>query len=168
MYSDKIKQYPQPLGDQVCTVEQEARMILPGIQALFGFQLIAVFNEGFKSSLSSIVQAIHLTALLLVVFAAILVMVPAACHRQANHQISKHFVDLTSKYLAWSMVPLALGTCLDVYLVSRGIFDSIILSSCTSLIIFFLYAWFWFSFSRINVKKLKLYQLIPLQMEKSN
>jgi hypothetical protein len=25
----------------------EARMVLPGIQALFGFQLIAVFNERF-------------------------------------------------------------------------------------------------------------------------
>jgi hypothetical protein len=26
---------------------EEARMVLPGIQALFGFQLIAVFNERF-------------------------------------------------------------------------------------------------------------------------
>jgi hypothetical protein len=28
---------------------EEARMVLPGIQVLFGFQLIAVFNERLKS-----------------------------------------------------------------------------------------------------------------------
>jgi hypothetical protein len=32
---------------------EECRMVLPGIQALFGFQLIAVFNEGFAEKLSS-------------------------------------------------------------------------------------------------------------------
>ena len=27
---------------------EEARMVLPGIQALFGFQFITVFNERFR------------------------------------------------------------------------------------------------------------------------
>src|SRR5438445_33623 len=31
---------------------EECRMVLPGIQALFGFQLIAVFNQGFGEKLS--------------------------------------------------------------------------------------------------------------------
>jgi hypothetical protein len=31
----------------------ECRMVLPGIQALFGFQLIAVFNTGFDERLTS-------------------------------------------------------------------------------------------------------------------
>ncbi|TLG71825.1 hypothetical protein [Methylocystis sp. B8] len=30
---------------------EEARMVLPGIQALFGFQLIAVFNNRFLAGL---------------------------------------------------------------------------------------------------------------------
>jgi hypothetical protein len=33
-------------------VVDEARMLLPGIQALFGFQLIAVFNQTFSQILS--------------------------------------------------------------------------------------------------------------------
>jgi hypothetical protein len=37
---------------------EEARMVLPGIQALFGFQLIAVFNERFKE-LTKDEQLIH-------------------------------------------------------------------------------------------------------------
>ena len=54
------KQFEQTLGEQVNTVEQEARMVLPGIQTLFGFQLIAVFNQGFKMSLSEGEQFVHL------------------------------------------------------------------------------------------------------------
>ena len=37
----------EPLEKVVEHLEEEARMILPGIQALFGFQLIAVFNQRF-------------------------------------------------------------------------------------------------------------------------
>ena len=58
---DKHRQYRQSLGDQVNTIEQEARMVLPGIQTLFGFQLIAVFNQGFKANLSQVEQIIHLS-----------------------------------------------------------------------------------------------------------
>jgi hypothetical protein len=106
--------YFESLGNQVDRIEQEARMVLPGIQAIFGFQLIAVFNAGFKPSLSPAEQALHLLALLMVAVSAILVVAPAAYHRQAKHRISQHFIQLSSRYLAWAMVPLALGTCLDL------------------------------------------------------
>ena len=39
---------------------EECRMVLPGIQALFGFQLIAVFNPGFSEHLSTSEQHLHL------------------------------------------------------------------------------------------------------------
>jgi hypothetical protein len=38
---------------------EECRMVLPGIQALFGFQLIAVFNQGFNEKLSTVQQQLH-------------------------------------------------------------------------------------------------------------
>jgi Family of unknown function (DUF6328) len=37
---------------------EEARMVLPGIQALFGFQLMAVFNQRFNE-LTAGEQLIH-------------------------------------------------------------------------------------------------------------
>ena len=52
-------------------------MVLPGIQALFGFQLIAVFNERFRQ-LSEGEQLIHFTAIMLVAIAIALIMTPAA------------------------------------------------------------------------------------------
>ena len=43
---------------------EECRMVLPGIQALFGFQLIAVFNEGFSDKLTPGEQKLHLAAII--------------------------------------------------------------------------------------------------------
>src|SRR5215467_16201158 len=46
---------------------EECRMVLPGIQALFGFQLIAVFSPGFSEKLSSGEQNLHFVSIVLVV-----------------------------------------------------------------------------------------------------
>src|SRR2546423_6190015 len=97
---------------------EECRMVLPGIQALFGFQLIAVFNEGFSEKLSGGEQTVHLAAILLVSIAAALVMTPAAIHRQTQQRrVSERFLWLSSALVLGSMFPLALGLCLDVYLI---------------------------------------------------
>jgi Family of unknown function (DUF6328) len=55
---------------------------MPGIQAIFGFQLIAVFNVRFRD-FTSVEQAVHLAALLLIALAIALIMTPAAYHRIA-------------------------------------------------------------------------------------
>lgn len=57
---------------------EECRMVLPGVQALFGFQFVAVFSSEFGRQLSAREQLAHLIALLLVATAAALVMAPAA------------------------------------------------------------------------------------------
>ena len=99
-------------------------MVLPGIQALFGFQLVAVFNSAFRERLTAGEQRIHLLAILCVVTAVALVMAPAALHRQAEpDSISEAFLRLASRLMMWGMMPLALGTALDVYLVARVILD---------------------------------------------
>ena len=53
---------------------EECRMVLPGIQALFGFQLIAVFNGKFWE-LSDGHRMLHLTAIALVAVSIALVMI---------------------------------------------------------------------------------------------
>lgn len=151
----KHSQYRQSLSAQVNMIEQEARMVLPGIQTLFGFQLIAVFNQGFKVNLTYSEQICHLVALLLVAISAILVVAPAAYHRQAKHQISIHFIELSGNFLAWAMAPLAIGTCLDIYLVTKVILSSMILSILTTTIIFLLYAWTWFILPRKHANEIK-------------
>jgi hypothetical protein len=104
---------------------EECRMVLPGIQALFGFQLIAVFNAGFSDKLSRPEQVMHLAALLVVALAAALVMTPAAVHRQSQQRrVSERFIWLSSAFLVASMYPLAAGVCLDIYLIARIVLES--------------------------------------------
>ena len=106
-------------------VLEECRMVLPGIQALFGFQLIAVFNDGFDHMLSPLERQLHFLALFLVALSAALVMAPAAIHRQSQQrEVSERFIWLSSLLLRVSMLPLALGLTLDVYLIARVVFGT--------------------------------------------
>jgi hypothetical protein len=117
----------EPVGlDAAAThILEECRMVLPGIQALFGFQLIAVFNDGFSQKLSAGEQTLHLTAIVLVVIAIALVMAPAAIHRQSSQRaVSERFVWLSSSLLLASMFPLVLGLCLEVYLIAGLVVES--------------------------------------------
>ena len=50
----------ESLGEEAKHVLEEARMVLPGIQALFGFQLVAVFNQRFSTDLTNSEQIVHL------------------------------------------------------------------------------------------------------------
>src|SRR3954467_545481 len=90
-------------------VIEEARMVLPGIQALFGFQLIAVFNNAFEK-LTGPERVFHYIALALVAVAVAIIMTPAAYHRLAEQgTISEFFVKLASVLIAIAMVPLMIG-----------------------------------------------------------
>src|SRR4029453_9013295 len=87
-------------------VIDEARIVLPGIQALFGFQLIAVFNERFHS-LPSLEQDLHYAALILVAMAIAVIMTPAAYHRIVEQTtVSEFFIKLASWLIAAAMLPL--------------------------------------------------------------
>jgi hypothetical protein len=71
-----------PLKDAATFLLDECRMVLPGIQALFGFQLIAVFNERFVEDLTQLERYLHFAAIGLVAVAIALIMTPAALHRR--------------------------------------------------------------------------------------
>jgi len=110
------------LNDAASHVLEECRTGVPGMQALFGFQLIAVFSTGFNEQLSSLERMLHLTAIVLVTIAIALVMAPAALHRQTEPlAVSRRFIRTSSRLLMASMAPLAVGLCLDIYLVARVI-----------------------------------------------
>ncbi len=119
-------------------------MVLPGVQALFGFQFVAVFSDAFATKLSSDEQILHLVALVSVACAAGLVMSPAALHRRSERRIiSEAFIAWSSRLLAWSMAPLALGTALDVYLVARLITHSPIRAAVFALGVLLVFILLW-------------------------
>jgi hypothetical protein len=103
---------------------EEARMVLPGIQALFGFQLIAVFNQRFPQMPAG-QQLLHYTALLLIGVAIGLIMAPAAYHRIVEqHSVSRFFVQLTSVMIAISMLPLLTAISFEIYILGHLVLDN--------------------------------------------
>src|SRR5258708_30490444 len=67
----------ETLKDQERSIHEEARMVLPGVQALFGFQLVAVFNQRF-ADMEAADRGTYFLSLLLVTGAIGLLMAPAA------------------------------------------------------------------------------------------
>ena len=121
-------------------------MVLPGIQAFFGFQLIAVFNNRFQD-LTHIEQLLHLIALFMLALSIALIMTPAAYHRIAERgMISRHFVDLASRFLEFAMFPLMLSITVDLFLLARLVLDNAALSAGLALIAFLMFFGLWYVF----------------------
>ena len=133
-----------PLPKAMDNLIEECRMLLPGIQALFGFQLIAVFNSTFAEKLSSLEQQLHLLAIGLVGVAIALILTPAAYHRQMEHMsITRRFIDVSTRLMLWSMAALALSICLDLYLVSHVILRDSLVSLLITLGLLALFIFLW-------------------------
>ena len=71
-----------PLKEKIKTMSTEIRVVLPGAQALLGFQFSAVLSERF-AELPFSIQAVHFGALSAAALSVILLMAPAAYHRIA-------------------------------------------------------------------------------------
>ena len=120
----------------------ECRMVLPGIQALFGFQLVAVFSERF-SRLSELDQQMHLWATAMVVVAIAMIMTPAAYHRQAEpRHVSLTFLRVCTWLLVASMVPLAIAITLEFYIVADVLWqDGPVAALSLAMLLLFLGLW---------------------------
>jgi hypothetical protein len=144
----------ESLSQAVTHILEECRMVLPGIQALFGFQLVAVFNATFWEKLSASEQRIHLLALGLLAVAIALVMTPAAYHRRVEPEtVSRNFVLLSTRVLRWSLVPLAGAICLDLYLIARLILQSQIAGVLVSALALVVFIALWAVLPWQNMKK---------------
>lgn len=122
---DKRQEQQVELKDAVGYALDEARMILPGIQALFGFQLVAVFNERFAEIFGDWGQWLHLAALVLVALSCALAMTPAAFHRRNDHgKVSQRLLDVSSAFIGAAMVPLMGAISIDVGLVGYVVSES--------------------------------------------
>src|SRR5436853_2149322 len=102
--SQDVEKEKLPLSKAVEFVLDECRMVLPGIQALLGFQLIVVFSPGFDTKLDAPGQKLHLLAIALIACAVAIIMAPAAYHRQTGlREITASFLRIATRLLLISM-----------------------------------------------------------------
>ena len=106
-----------PLSTKVEQMLTEARIIIPGCQALLGFQLVAMMTQAFDE-LPQDAKIMHAAGLCCVTIAMILLMTPAALHRLSfAGSDSERFLRLGSAFVIAGPLPLALGIAADVYVV---------------------------------------------------
>lgn len=149
-------------------LEEEARMILPGIQVLFGFQLIAVFNQRF-TELSQTDKICHYIALICIAISVICILVPAAYHRQAeSHMISNYFCHMGNRMLTFSLFPFSIGTSLDLYVITDTIFDNQTLALATGIGVFILFMLAWFAFPQYRKYKIRHLRAITSIKQRSH
>jgi hypothetical protein len=106
-----------PLHAKIEQMLTEARVVLPGAQALFGFQLAIVLTQSFEQ-LPSASKITHAASLFLVALAVVLLMAPAEYHRiVCAGEDSGDMHRVGSALVTAATVPLALGLVGDVYVV---------------------------------------------------
>jgi hypothetical protein len=118
-----------PLDAKIDYVLTEARVVLPGAQALLGFQLAIVLTNGF-AALPFETKLVHGVGLGLMAIAMALLIAPAAYHRLIYRGRSDpQFYRLAGRLILAATIFLALGVAADAYVVAIKISGSELVAS---------------------------------------
>jgi hypothetical protein len=142
----KEKRQRPAIEEKIQHALTDARVVLPGAQALLGFQLVGVLLGGFEG-LPASSQYIHVISLTLVTLSTILLMMPAAYHRLVEQgEPSEHFYRLAKTAVLCSMIPLGAGICGDFFIVIRKVGGSLILANSTTVLLIATFSVLWFGY----------------------
>jgi len=132
------------IEDKIERVLTEARVVLPGVQALLGFQFATVLVQSFEAlPLSS--KYVHLVSLCLMALSMILLMSPAAFHRIVEKgENTERMVRFAGGMLLAAMVPLPLGISGDFFVVVRKVTSAprLAIIASTAVLVCFYALWF--------------------------
>ncbi len=139
------EQLPTAISIKVRQVLTEARVILPGAQALLGFGLVATLMDGF-SRLPASSQWVHIFGLLSVAAAIVLLMTPAAYHRLAEKgEDTEQFHAIATRLVLAALVPLGLAIACGLYIAVERVSHSPLAAALTSASVFVGLMIFWFA-----------------------
>jgi len=137
-------QEPTSLETRIKQVLTEARVVLPGVQALLGFQLAAMLTDAFEK-LPRTSQYVHLASLFLLAASMVFLMAPAAFHRIVERgEDSERLHRFSGAMVLAALVPLGMGLAGDLYVVA----DKVLNASSTAILLalvslaFFYVLWF--------------------------
>ena len=135
------------LKDKIDQVLTEARVVLPGAQALLGFQFVTMLMDGFDK-LPPSSKYVHLISLALMALSIILLMTPAAYHRIVEKgEETEHFHSVAGYFLIAAMVPLPIGICGDFFVVLRKVTESSRLAAAAALVMLLFFYGLWFGYT---------------------
>jgi uncharacterized protein DUF6328 len=144
IHDASVRQQATSLSERIRNVLTETRVVLPGAQALLGFQFLAVLTESFES-LPHPVKFLHLGSLGAVALSTVLLMMPAAWHRIVEEgDNTERFHRIASVLVLAALFFLALGVSGDLFVVfekvTRSMSESAI--AAAGALLFFYALWF--------------------------
>lgn len=132
------------LADRIRHVLTEARMVLPGAQALMGFQFVTMLMREFDK-LPRYAQELHLVSLSLTALTTILLMTPAAYHRIVERgEDTEEFHRFASRMVIAAMAPLAAGLSADYYVFALKVTASPAFASISAVLLLTFFCGLWF------------------------
>jgi hypothetical protein len=122
----------------------EARVILPGAQALLGFQLAIVLTDTF-GKLPSLPRLLHAAALVSVALSIALLITPAALHRIVwAGEDTEAAVRIGGRITILALLPLAMGMAGDSYVVLSRVLGSMGPAAVTALLVLLCLIGLWY------------------------
>jgi len=140
------------IHDKIRQVLTEARVIIPGNQALMGFQFAVILQRGFNE-LPLWAKWLHLISLSLISLSTVLLLTPASYHRIVERgEETPDFFRAASGLVLSSLPLLALGLCSDFFIVIYKLDGRITLAliGAAALAILSFGLWFGYTWFRRN------------------
>ena len=114
-----------PVKDRITALLTESRIVLPGVQALLGFQFASYLTQGFEA-LSPAGKAVNTASLLMLVLAMVLLMALAPYHQLAEDGgNTERFERVAERLVLAALAPLALGVAGDVFVVTEVVLGTL-------------------------------------------
>jgi high-affinity Fe2+/Pb2+ permease len=133
----------QRLDRELLELLNELRVVMPGVQVLFGFLLTVPFQQGF-SKIDGFQRDVYFATLLLTAVAAVFLMAPSAFHRLTFRAGQKpYLIKLGTRQTIVGMGFLALAMNGALLLLTDMLFGSLTVAITLACSIT-LFAWLWF------------------------
>jgi hypothetical protein len=133
----------QRLDRELIELLNELRVVMPGVQVLFGFLLTVPFQQGFHD-IDAFQRTVYFATLLLTAAASAFLMAPSAFHRLTFRAGQKpYLVQFGTRQAIIGMGLLALAMNGAVMLLTDILFHSLTVAitvACSAT----LFAWLWF------------------------
>jgi hypothetical protein len=116
----ELQRYDRNLGE----ILSELRVALPGVQVLFGFLLVAPFNQRF-GTVSHFERDLYFAALLCTLLASTLLIAPVLFHRLTFRLRQKaYIVETANRLMIAGLAVLAVALACSVLLITHYLFGA--------------------------------------------
>lgn len=135
------------LKDKIDFAITETRVVLPGAQALLGFQFLTMLTEAFDR-LPVELKYLHLASLGAIAISIMLLIAPAAFHRLAEQgENTERVHTFASRMILGAMAFLALGIAGDLLVVVWKVTGSYALAALAGVVTLAFFYGLWFGYS---------------------